>query len=239
MSYDINIQRTCDHKVYRELVALDDDDRRSLRVSKPLAASAVQVFASNILLSPSFYTIIADPETIQVTQPRMIYLKNKWKAVEDYWEVSYYTISSYCPKCVGLNSLDDIQYNIKGDLLKIRNEALLLQNLEKFTVTEIQSNPFHTFIGTGLVKLLGSRITDSAFITNKVTQQITASLSVLKSLQEQYSQTGRAVTDGELLDVVDSVVVRFDDEDPTILRADITAKAKSGKSVNYSQYLQL
>lgn len=238
MSFDLNIQRTCNHRVYRELVTLDED-RRSLRLSKPLAASSVNVYASDDFVPPSFYTIIADPETIQVTQPRMIYLRNKWKAVEDFWEISYYTISSYCPKCIGLNVLDDIQYNVKGDLLIIRNEALLLQNLEKFTVTEIQSNPFHTFIGTALVKLLGARITDSAFITNKITQQITSSLNALKSLQEQYRLTGRAVTSGELLDVVDSVVVRFDDEDPTILRADVTARARSGKTVNYSQFLQM
>lgn len=238
MSFDLNIQRTCNHRVYRELVTLDDD-RRSLRVSKPLAASAIDVFASNILVPSSLYKIIDDPITIEVTRPRMIYLNNKWKAVEDYWEISYYTLSSFCPKCVGLNVLDDIQYNIKGDFLVIRDENLLLQNLEKFTVTEIQSNPFHTFIGTSLVKLLGSRITDTAFITNKVTQQITAALDVLKSLQEQYKLTGRAVTDGELLDIVENVTVRFDDEDPTILRADVTARAVSGQTVNYSQYLQI
>lgn len=238
MSYDINIQRICNHRVYRELVTLGQD-RRSLKLSKPLAASSVQVFASNNLVPASYYTVVEDPSAVATNKQRMIRLKNKWKALQDYWEITYYTISTYCPKCVGLNMLDDIQYNVKGDLLKIRNEALLLQNLEKFTVTEIQSNPFHTFIGTSLVKLLGSRITDSAFMTNKITQQITASLNVLKSLQEQYKMAGRAVTDGELLDTVEGVVVRFDDADPTILRADVTARAKSGKTVNYSQFLQL
>lgn len=238
MSFDLHIQRTCNHSVYRELTTLADD-RRSIRVSKPLAAAALSLFASNDSVPSTEYIIVDDPLTIDVTRPRMIYLRNKWKSLQDYWEVTYQTISSYCPKCVGRNYLDDIQYNVKGDFLVIRNENLLLQNLEKFTVTELQSNPFHTFIGTTLVKLLGSRITDSAFMTNKITQQITSALNVLKSLQEQYAQTGRAVTDGELLDVVENVVVRIDDEDPTILRADVTARAKSGQTADYTQYLQL
>jgi len=238
MSFDINIQRICNHRVYRELATLESD-RRSIRLSKPLAAAALSLFASNGLVPSNYYIIVDDPITINVTRPRMISLRNKWKALEDYWEATYYTISRFCSKCVGRNFLDDIQYNIKGDFLKIRDENLLLQNLEKFTVTELQSNPFHTFIGTTLVKLLGSRITDSAFITNKITQQISTTLGVLKSLQEQYTITGRAVTQGELLDVVENVVVRIDDQDPTILRADVTARAKSGKTANYSQFLQL
>jgi hypothetical protein len=238
MSFDINIQRTCNHSVYRELVTLESD-RRSIRLSKHLAAAALKLFASNVLVPSNAYIIIDDPVTINVTRPRMISLRNKWKATEDYWEATYYTLSRLCPKCVGRNFLDDIQYNVKGDFLKIRDENLLLQNLEKFTVTELQSNPFHTFIGTTLVKMLGSRITDSAFITNKITQQISTALNVLKSLQEQYVVTGRAVTQGELLDIVENIVVRIDDQDPTILRADVTARAKSGKIANYSQFLQL
>lgn len=237
MSFDLKIQTVCDHKVYLEPVTLASD-LRSLNVTKPLAASKVAIYASNDLVPASSYIIKVDPTTVS-TKQRMIYLNKKWKSPEDYFEVTYYTISTYCPKCAGLNIINDIQYNVKGDYLLIRNENLLLQNLEKFTVTEIQSNPFHTFIGTALVKLLGSRVTDTAYITAKITQQIAGTLDSLKSLQEQYRLTGRLVTDGELLDIVENIVVRFDASDPTILRADITARAVSGKTVEYSQFLQL
>jgi hypothetical protein len=169
----------------------------------------------------------------------MIYLKKKWKSVEDFWNISYVTISSYCPKCTGFNVINDISYDIRGNLLTIRNEPLLLQNLEKFTVTELQSNPFQTFIGTNLVKLIGQRISDPSYISSKVTQEISSTLQVLKDLQGQYATTGRAVTDGELLNTINNVKINFDEKDPTILRADITATAKSGRGVSFSQFLQV
>lgn len=237
MSFDLKIQTVCDHKVYLEPVTLASD-LRSLNVAKPLAASKVAIYASSNLVPASSYIIKVDP-TIVSTKQRMIYLNKKWRSPEDYFEITYYTLSTYCPKCAGLNTINDIQYNVKGDYLLIRNENLLLQNLEKFTITEIQSNPFHTFIGTALVKLLGQRVTDTSYITAKITQQIAGTLDSLKSLQEQYRLTGRLVTDGELLDTVENIVVRFDVSDPTILRADITARAVSGKTVEYSQFLQL
>lgn len=238
MSYDLNITTVCNHRIYRELVSLDTD-RRSLRLFKPLSASNIEVFASDKLIPKTDYIIIYDPETITVQQPRMAYLNKKWKSVEDYFEITYVTLKGFCPKCAGLEQLNDIDYDIRGSLLTLRDEKLLLQNLEKFTVTEMRSNPFHSFIGTSLVKLLGQKITDTSYISTKITQEISATLDVLKSLQDQYRFAGRTVTDGELLDKVENVRIRFDKQDPTILRTDVTVLAKSGRSVNYTQYLQL
>jgi hypothetical protein len=237
MSFDLNLLTVCNHRIYRELVDLAPD-RRSLRVAQPIASSNVEVFASNDEIPSSDYTLIYDPLAINVQQPRMIFLNKKWDSLEDYFEVGYNTLSGFCPKCAGLKTIDDISYDVKGELYTIRNEALLLQNLEKFTVTEIRSNPFHTFIGTGLVSMLGTKYSDAAYMSTKITQEITTSLNVLKDLQDQYQFSGRSMTDGELLDNIDNVRVSIDRNDPTIIRADVTATAKSGKSVDYSQFLR-
>ena len=238
MSYDLNITTVCDHRIYREPVILEDD-RRSIRLDKPLSSSNIDLFASENLVPKTAYTIIYDPLTTTINQPRMIFLRNRWKQTEDYFETNYITFQGFCPKCASLKVIDDIQYDIRGQLQKVRNENLLLQNLEKFTVTEIQSNAFHTFIGTSLTKLLGQRITDVSFISSKVTQEISTTLDVLKSLQDQYVSTGRTTTDGELFDTIENIKVRFDEEDPTILRADVTVLSKSGRNVDFTQYLQL
>lgn len=238
MSYDLKITTVCNHRIYRELVTLGDD-RRSIRLSQPLSASNTQLFASDDLVPSSGYSIVYDPEAITIQQPRMILLNQKWRALEDYFEVNYTTIKNSCPKCAGLEVLNDIEYDIRGDLIVVRNEELLLQNLEKFTVTEKQSNPFHTYIGTFLVKLLGQKIIDSSFISSKITQEINSTLDVLRSLQDQYIYTDRPVTNGELLDEIQEVKVRFDVDDPTIIRTDISVTAKSGRTVDYSQFLQL
>lgn len=238
MSYDLRINTTCNHRIYRELMTLAED-RRSLRFNRPLAASNTELYASDNLVPRTDYEIIYDPESITVQQPRMIYLNKKWNMVEDYFEVNYVTLRNFCPKCVGRDIVDDIDYDIRGALRVVRNEELLLQNLEKFTVTEKESNPFHTFIGTFLVRLLGQKILDSSFIASRVTQEVTTTLDVLKSLQDQYTYTERPVTNGELLDQIQNIQVRFDEEDPTILRAEITVTAKSGQTVDYTQFLQL
>jgi hypothetical protein len=236
MSFDINLITICNHKIYREPVTLDSD-RRTLRVVQPIA-STVEVFASNDKVNGSKYTLIDDPTMIDVYKGKLIYLNESWDSLEDYFEVSYYTISNFCPKCQGVKSVDDVSYNVQGDFFIIRDEKLLLQNLEKFTVTEVFSNPFHTFIGTSLVKMLGQKIADRNYLSAKITQEINSTLSVLRSLQSQYVATGRPTSYGELLDSVNNIKITFDSQDPTILRADIDCRAKSGKSVDYTQYLK-
>lgn len=238
MSFDLNLQTVCNHKVYKERVVLGDD-QRSLRVSEPIASSNLDVYASEDLVPKSYYALVEDPESTQVYQSRMILFKKKWRSVEDYFDVTYPTIKNYCPKCIGLDVIDDISLNIRGDFYTLRNENLLMQNMEKFTVTEIRSNTFQPFIGTSLVKLIGQKMADKGYLTSRITVEVTNTLQTLKSLQNQYKAAGRAVTDGELLDSVSLVKVNFDTIDPSILRVDVTARAVSGKSVDYTQLLKV
>jgi len=215
MSYDLKINTICNHRIYRELVTLEDD-RRSIRMSQPLSASNTELFASDNLVPKSDYEIIYDPESITIQQPRMILLNRKWRSLEDYFELNYITLKEFCPKCAGLEVLDDISYDIRGALLVLRNEDLLLQNLEKFTVTEKESNPFHTYIGTFLARLIGQKIIDSSYTSTKISQEVGITLDILKSLQDQYRATERPVTDGELLDEIQDVKIRFDVDESII-----------------------
>ena len=237
MSYDLNLLTTCNHRIYRETVELGSD-RRSIRVAQPLASSKIELFASDNKLPGNSYSIIDDPETIEVQRPRMIYLNKKWGSLEDYFEVNYITLSGFCPKCTGFKTIDDLSYDAKGKLFTIRDEKLLLQNMEKFTITRKASNPFHTYIGTSLASLMGSKIYDISYLSTKVTQEINTTLNILKDLQSQYRLSGRAVTSGECLDKIENVHVTQNQQDPTILQADVTATAISGKSVGYTQYLR-
>lgn len=239
MSYDLNLNTICNHKIFRELTLLSSD-RRSIRMSKPLAsATNLQLFASNDLVPKTLYTIVYDPTSQTLEQNRMVYFKQKWGSFSDYFEITYITYKESCSKCMGRTILDDISYDVKGQLVLARNEKLLLQNMEKFTVTQLGSNPFHDFIGTSLVALLGEKISDPDFLTNKIIQEINQSLTKFSDLQDQYRNAGRSLTDGEQLDSIDDIQVLFDEDDPTILRTDVTASAKSGKTVNFSQFLQL
>jgi hypothetical protein len=239
MSFDLNLNTVCDHRIDKEAVTLDTD-RRSIRASKPIAASNVGVFASSTQLAKSLYSLVFDSaQNVPVNQNRKVYLAFKWRSTEDFFELSYNTLSGYCPKCVGFNQINDVSYSAEGDFYTLINEPLLLQNLEKFTVTELQSNPFQLFIGTNLVKLLGQRVSDSSYMATKITQEINTTLQTLKGLQDNLRFANRAVTDGELLDTINSIKVNFDTVDPSIVRAFIVAQAKSGKTVTFTQFLKI
>jgi len=143
MSFDLNLTTACDHLVFRELTVLDKD-ARTIHLQNPIAATAtVQVFATDNLVPDTMYRIINNP-TETVNPEKIIQFKDKWRSITDYFEISYITLPNFCPKCSGINFYDDISYDVSGDLFTIRDEKLLMQNVEKFTVTKINSNPFHT-----------------------------------------------------------------------------------------------
>jgi hypothetical protein len=239
MSFDPNLETTCNHTIYKELSELDTD-RKSIRVSKPISSiDTISVYASDTVVSKSLYSIIYDPNTTTVNQPRMVYFKTKWRSTEDYFTITYITIKNYCPKCAGLEIINDLSYDVRGSMIVARDEKLLLQNAEKFTVTELNSNPFHRYIGTSLINLLGHKITDLNYTNTRITQEISETLGKFKDMQNQYRLSRRPMTDGEILDTVQNISVEQDPNDPTILLVTVILKAQSGKTVEYQQFLKI
>jgi endonuclease V-like protein UPF0215 family len=78
------------------------------------------------------------------------------------------------------------------------------------------------------VTLLGQKLSDPNFTANKMIGDINNSLSKFKDMQDQYRLTGRVMTTGEILEAIENINVTVDPEDPTIMNANITAKAQSG-----------
>lgn len=238
MSFDLKLRLECDHRVYWEFAILAED-LQSLRLQRALGSTLrLQVRASGNLIPPSDYTVVAEPLTVPTNAYRMIYFNEKRRATDDYWEVSYQTIRENCPKCAALEVLDDIQYDTQGRLKRNRDENLLLQNLEKFTVTELGSNIFQTFVGTRLVTLLGEKYSDPNYVQSKIIQEINNSLRRFSDLQNQYESTGRTVTNGEILEVINNIEITQDENDPTIVRALVEATARSGQSIQFTQLMR-
>lgn len=241
MSFDLNLTTACDHLVYKELSLLDST-AKILRPDKPIAITAtLKLYATENLVPQNMYTIINDPQPPPIGEDRLkvIRFKSKWRSPRDYFQICYQTLSGYCAKCAGTNYLDDITYDVRGDAFTIRNERLLMQNVEKFVVTTLGSNAFHDFIGTSLINLIGSRISSVSFLSSQITSEISRTLQKFQSLQSQYKATGRAVTDGEMLQSINSINVTQDVNDPTIFNADVSVSAVSGKTVEFTQRLKV
>lgn len=238
MSFDLNLTTECNHEIFRELSVIDND-LRTVRMLKPLGAVAtIKVYATDNLLPKSMYDVITDEEA-DYAGTRKIRFKNKWQSPSDYFEVSYFTIANFCPKCVGSSYLDDIQWDIRGRLATLRDERLLMQNVEKFVITQLNSNPFHTYIGTGLTGLIGQKVNNPDFLRSQILSEISTTMGKFQNLQSQHRMTGRAVTSGETLRSVESVIVTQDEQDPTVWRVEVTVIAQSGRSVEFTQYLKI
>jgi hypothetical protein len=239
MSFDLNLATLCDHKIFKEVAAVESD-RRTIHFGSVLGAvDTVKLYATDNLVPSNMYEIVGDPYQIDVNRNKIIWFKEKWKSITDYFEITYVTLSNVCTKCTGSKYLDDVSYDVKGSLLQTRNEPLLMQNVEKFVVTTINSNPFHLYIGTGLVGLIGKRISNFSFLQSQIISEISRTLQKLQDLQGQYRTIGRVVTEGEVLAVVDSIQVTQDMVDPTIVRADVTVTAQSGKPVQFTQIIRI
>ena len=239
MSFDLNLSTQCDHRVFREL-ALIESDRRTLYLESPLGSVGnIQVYAADNLIPSFMYDIVEDVTQTDLAKRKYIQFKQKWRCLTDYFEIVYNTLLEYCTKCKGYKYLDDISYDVKGGLAEIRNEYLLMQNVEKFVITELNSNPFHVYIGTGLVGLIGKRVTNTTFLTSQMTSEISRTLQKLQELQSQYQQTGRVVTNGELLATVDNINVRQDVDNPSLFWADVSVIAQSGQTVTFSQPIRV
>lgn len=217
-----------------------ETDRRSLRMQKPLSSSAsLQLYASDNPIPKSMYSVVYDASSSAANQSRMILFKSKWPSPTDFFEITYITFPTYCSKCNNLRVIDDTSFDVRGQLSTVRDEPLLMQNLEKWTITELRSNPFHAFIGTGLMQVIGQKIMDPDFLSSRISQEIMAALQRFEDMQGQYRLTGRPITNGETLETIENIEVRFDDADQTVLRADVTVTARSGKPLTFTQYLRV
>jgi hypothetical protein len=153
-------------------------------------------------------------------------------------EVRYVAVKTYCPKCVGVRYIDDFSYGPDKDLVTVSDELLLIQMLEKHLVTEIQSNPYHSWVGTSLHELVKHKITDMPLITMRIKDDVNKAVTDLRKLQAQYQKTRRPVTSGELFGELLEVDVRPDAAEPTTVHALVRFTSQSGKVLEYEQLLE-
>jgi len=150
MSIDIKIQNRCDHYINWERIKLESD-LKTINVRHPVAAvSSVVLRINNQVIPEDQYDVLSRPEFLIETPPFYLYMKKKVRVYQPIVEVKYTTMSTYCPKCVGMKVIDDLIYKPNGDMQTIEKEFLLIQQVEKYIVTKVTSNIFHSWVGTSL-----------------------------------------------------------------------------------------
>lgn len=238
MSQDIKIQNKCDHRINWESLNFEQD-RRTVYPTYPVAAT-ISMFlrVNNVAIPQTDYALYrrAGVETLYNTWA--IQLRSINKLYQPLIEAQYLTFSNYCPKCVGVNVTDDLIYSQKGDFLMAEKEYLLVQNVEKYIVTSLESNIFHGWVGTNLSKLIGKKIFDFDLLTREILNEVNSAMNKLRNVQTQLAATAAVLDPGELLDKVISITTEKTD-DPTLVLVTVSFTAKSGKPIEYSQFLEL
>lgn len=238
MSYDSKIQNKCDHRVLWEQSTLGTD-LKTIPLTRPVAAvSSVALRINNVVVETNQYSVSTVRGSLSLTLTSSILMRYIVKDWQPLVEVNYITYANNCPKCVGINTVDDIVYTASGDFKMVSKEYLLLQTVEKAIITKVTTNPFHDWYGTGLHSLIGSKITDMSFLRTKIIDQISNAIEKVKTVQKQYVSANRKVDPGELFGQLLSLTVD-PTEDPTMVAVAVVFTAQSGQTLEYSQLIDL
>ncbi len=191
MSFDLLIEQVCTHLVIDEVRTLDAD-LRTVRTLRAIANSQVELKINGFLVEDASnpnvgFLLVRDVNSVDPTA-RLLQFRRLRKATDEFYEVSYYTRASECRRCLGLRIENDYRYTLDGDLVEVEDEQKLIQEIKKIVTTQITSNRFHTWYGTSIPSLIGSKITNAGFIRTKIMNEIRQALERYASIQKQQAR---------------------------------------------------
>jgi hypothetical protein len=157
----------------------------------------------------------------------------------DFVEISYGTIREECRRCGGLGVENDWRFDANGDVVEIRDEGLLIQELQKDFYTILGSNPFHTWYGTGLIEAIGKKLTAGGFAQNLIVSDIYQAFNRWQSIKRQEEDNGQFVSDREYPFRLLSVNLEQSAQDPTVIFVTVTVQNRSNDSIQLTRGLRL
>ena len=186
------------------------------------------------------WTLVNDAYTLNDRPTRLIVFDTPLKGVKDFVEISYSTIRQECRRCGGLGVEHDWRYDTKGEVGQVRDEALLIQELQKLIYTLLGSNPFHTWYGTNLLDAVGKKLTAGGLVQNLIVSDIHQAFARWQSIKrQQEGAVGQAVSDEEFPYNLLSVNLQQSSQDPTVVFVKVTVQNRSSKPIQLERGLRL
>jgi len=252
MVYDLKLENSCTHRIVDEIQQVDDD-RQSLRFERPPSATRLE----DIVLKVNGFEINPEDPTYSYTLVRdearasldgfgestrvwkKILFANKLKAIDDLFQITYYTDVAFCNRCHDLRIENDFRYTTAtGKPITVTGQQKLLQDLKKWMYTILGSNTFHEYIGTTIYLLIGQKIVNPEMMRLKITQEINSTLNGYIQKQLNQAQIQR-VSDAELLSSVLSVDVVQSSEDPSLFNVNVVVQNKTFGVAEISQPIKV
>lgn len=186
------------------------------------------------------WTLINDPNTLNDRPTRLIVFDEPTKGLNDFVEVNYTTVRQECRRCGGIGVENDWRFGNDGNVIEVRQEALLIQELLKVTYTVRGSNPFHPWYGTTIIEQIGQKLSARGVVQNAIVSDINVTFTRWQSIKRQQEQnSGQFVSDEEFPFRLDGVVLEQSQDDPTVMFVTINVQSRSLKPIQLTRGIRL
>lgn len=186
------------------------------------------------------WTLISDPTTLDTRPARLVVFDEPLRSGSDFVEISYVTLREECRRCGGTGVENDWRYDINGELVELRDEGLLIQELQKDFYTIRGSNAFHTWYGTNLIDAIGKKLSAGGFAQNLIVSDIYQAFNRWQSVKrQQEDDIGQFVSDREFPFRLLSVNLEQSSQDPTVLFVSVTVQNRSNDPIQLTRGLKL
>lgn len=188
----------------------------------------------------SGWTLVGDPATLNDRPTRLIIFDEPLSSGSDFVEIDYVTLRQECRRCGGLGVENDWRYGSDGEIIEVRDEALLLQEIQKDIYTILGSNPFHTWYGSRLLDAIGKKLAAGGFIQNMIVSDVYQAFARWQNLKRQQEEKlGQFVSDGEFPFRLLSVGLQQSTQDPTVIFVNVTIQSRSNDQIQLERGLRL
>ena len=186
------------------------------------------------------WCLVGDANTLSDRPTRLIRFDQRLKSIGDFVELQYTTVRQECRRCGGTGVENDWRYSKTGEIIQVRDEALLIQEIQKLFYTARGSNPFHAWYGTTLLDMIGKKLTMGGMLQNLIVSDIHSAFNRWQSIKNaQEQKVGQYVSDEEYPFRLLTVDLQQSSQDPTVIFVNLVIQSRSQKQIQLTRGLRI
>jgi hypothetical protein len=186
------------------------------------------------------WTLVRDLKSLADRPTRLIIFDEPLRSFGDFVEISYTTVKQDCRRCGGIGVENDWRYGQTGEVAQVRDEALLIQELQKNFLTIRGSNSFHPFYGSTLIEAIGKKIVSGGLMQSLLETDIYQTFKAWNDIKRgQEEKVGQYVSDSEFPYRMLGVNIVPSKQDVTVVFLRVTVQNRSQKPIVLERGLRL